>query len=37
MLERTRPAVVRHGAPYLTFTHGGLPPQGPKAVGGGAG
>jgi hypothetical protein len=27
MLERVRPARVRHGAPYLTFTHGGLPPQ----------
>ncbi len=27
MLERIRPARIRHGAPYLTFTHGGLPPQ----------
>jgi hypothetical protein len=34
MLDRVRPARVRHGAPYLTFTHGGLPPQEPQASAG---
>jgi len=33
MLERVRPARIRHGAPYLTFTHGGLPPQTPGGAG----